>query len=141
NGYHGGTQATMGLTAHGNWKFKTSAVVNVKHAVPGYCYRCPLGLEYPNCEGKCARDTGEMIRYGPPGGGAGFIGGRIPGCGRAGDSAEGVLPDRLRDRPQARRAVHCGRGPDSVRPDRRTLLGLRKLGRHPGYGDDGEGTG
>src|SRR5881227_2416808 len=24
NGYHGGTQATMGLTAHGNWKFKSN---------------------------------------------------------------------------------------------------------------------
>src|SRR5215471_10881807 len=24
NGYHGGTQAAMGLTAHGNWKFKSS---------------------------------------------------------------------------------------------------------------------
>src|SRR5262249_3809418 len=27
NGYHGGTQATMGLTAHGSWKFKSSPVV------------------------------------------------------------------------------------------------------------------
>ena len=24
NGYHGGTQAAMGLTAHGTWKFKSN---------------------------------------------------------------------------------------------------------------------
>src|SRR5262245_49011924 len=48
NGYHGGTQAVMGLTAHGTWKFKSNPAVNVKHGLPGYCYRCPLGLEYPS---------------------------------------------------------------------------------------------
>src|SRR5439155_2016739 len=53
NGYHGGTQATMGLTAHSTWKFKSSPTVNVKHATPGYCYRCPYGLEYPSCDVKC----------------------------------------------------------------------------------------
>src|SRR6476469_7130490 len=31
NGYHGGTSATMGLTAHGTWKFKSNANLNVKH--------------------------------------------------------------------------------------------------------------
>jgi alanine-glyoxylate transaminase/(R)-3-amino-2-methylpropionate-pyruvate transaminase len=67
NGYHGGTQAAMGLTAHGNWKFKSSPVVNVKHATPGYCYRCPFGLEYPSCDVKCARDVEELIRYETPG--------------------------------------------------------------------------
>ncbi len=54
NGYHGGTQAAMGLTAHGNWKFKSNPTVGVKHATPGYCYRCPYGLEYPSCDIKCA---------------------------------------------------------------------------------------
>ena len=47
NGYHGGTQATMGLTAHGTWKFKSNPSVNVKHATPGYCYRCPYGWSIP----------------------------------------------------------------------------------------------
>ena len=55
NGYHGGTQATMALTAHGTWKFKSNPTVGVKHATPGYCYRCPFGLEYPSCDVKCAR--------------------------------------------------------------------------------------
>ena len=44
NGYHGGTQATMGLTAVGTWKFKSNPSLNVLHATPGYCYRCPFGL-------------------------------------------------------------------------------------------------
>ena len=34
NGYHGGSQATMGLTAHGTWKFKTNPTNGVKHAIP-----------------------------------------------------------------------------------------------------------
>src|SRR5712692_1512865 len=63
NGYHGSTQATMGLTAHGTWKFKTNAALNVKYATPGYCYRCPYGLEYPSCDVKCARDVEDLIRY------------------------------------------------------------------------------
>ncbi|HEX4589399.1 MAG TPA: aspartate aminotransferase family protein [Gemmataceae bacterium] len=83
NGYHGGTQATMGLTAHGNWKFKTSPVQNVKHATPGYCYRCPFGLEYPSCDVKCARDTEDLIRYETPGEVACFIGEPIQGVGGA----------------------------------------------------------
>jgi alanine-glyoxylate transaminase/(R)-3-amino-2-methylpropionate-pyruvate transaminase len=83
NGYHGGTQATMGLTAHGTWKFKSSPVVNVKHATPGYCYRCPYGLEYPSCEVKCARDLEELIRYETPGEVACFIAEPIQGVGGA----------------------------------------------------------
>ena len=51
----------MGLTAHGTWKFKSSPVVNVKHATPGYCYRCPYGLEYPSCE-VSADHSGEAQR-------------------------------------------------------------------------------
>src|SRR5919201_914293 len=40
NAYHGGTQGAMGLPAHGTWKFKSNPTSAVKHAVPGYCYRC-----------------------------------------------------------------------------------------------------
>jgi alanine-glyoxylate transaminase/(R)-3-amino-2-methylpropionate-pyruvate transaminase len=81
NGYHGGTQATMGLTAHGTWKFKSSPVVGVKHATPGYCYRCPYGLTYPSCELKCAKDVEPLIRHETPGEVAAFIGEPIQGVG------------------------------------------------------------
>jgi alanine-glyoxylate transaminase/(R)-3-amino-2-methylpropionate-pyruvate transaminase len=83
NGYHGNTQAAMGLTAHGTWKFKSNAAVNVKHATPGYCYRCPYGLEYPGCGVKCARDLEELIRYETPGEVACFIAEPIQGVGGA----------------------------------------------------------
>ncbi len=81
NGYHGGTSLPMGLTAHGNWKFKSNATVNVKHATPGYCYRCPFGLEYPSCELKCATDTEDLIKYETSGEIAAFIGEPIQGVG------------------------------------------------------------
>src|SRR5262245_42520441 len=83
NGYHGGTQATMGLTAHGTWKFKTNPTINVKNTTPGYCYRCPLGLTYPSCDVKCARDVEDVIRYETSGQVACFIGEPIQGVGGA----------------------------------------------------------
>ena len=81
NGYHGGTQATMGLTAHGSWKFKSNPTVGVKHATPAYCYRCPYGLEYPSCDLKCARDVEDLIRYETSGEVACFIAEPIQGVG------------------------------------------------------------
>jgi alanine-glyoxylate transaminase/(R)-3-amino-2-methylpropionate-pyruvate transaminase len=81
NAYHGGTQATMGLTAHSTWKFKSNLTVGVKYATPGYCYRCPYGLEYPSCDVKCARDMEDLIRYETPGEVACFIGEPIQGVG------------------------------------------------------------
>jgi alanine-glyoxylate transaminase/(R)-3-amino-2-methylpropionate-pyruvate transaminase len=81
NGYHGGTQAAMGLTAHGTWKFKSNPTAGVKHATPGYCYRCPYGLEYPSCDVKCARDVEDLIRYETPGEVACFIAEPIQGVG------------------------------------------------------------
>lgn len=81
NGYHGGTQGAMSLTAHGTWKFKASPSVGVKNATPGYCYRCPYGLEYPSCDVKCARDVEQLIRYETPGEVACFIAESIQGVG------------------------------------------------------------
>jgi alanine-glyoxylate transaminase/(R)-3-amino-2-methylpropionate-pyruvate transaminase len=81
NGYHGGTQGALGLTAVGTWKFKSSPVVNVRHATPGYCYRCPYGLEYPSCGVKCARDVEELIRHETSGEVACFIAEPIQGVG------------------------------------------------------------
>lgn len=79
--YHGGTQGAMSLTATGTWKFKSSPSANVKNATPGYCYRCPYGLEYPSCDVKCARDVESLIRYETTGEVACFIGEPIQGVG------------------------------------------------------------
>jgi len=79
--YHGGTQGAMSLTATGTWKFKSSPSANVKNATPGYCYRCPYGLEYPSCDVKCARDVESLIRYETAGEVACFIGEPVQGVG------------------------------------------------------------
>ncbi len=81
NAYHGGLQSTMGLTGHSTWKYATPHTFGVHHGMPGYCYRCPLGLEYPSCDVKCARDVGELIRYATSGDVAAFIAEPIMGVG------------------------------------------------------------
>lgn len=83
NAYHGGTAATMGITSHGNWKFKSNSQPNIQHTHPGYCYRCPYGLTYPSCELKCAHDIKNVIQYQTPGEIACFIGEPIQGVGGA----------------------------------------------------------
>ncbi len=62
HGYHGGSQTMMGLTGHSTWKYATPNSFGVHHGMPGYCYRCPMGLDYPSCDMKCARDIGELIK-------------------------------------------------------------------------------
>jgi alanine-glyoxylate transaminase / (R)-3-amino-2-methylpropionate-pyruvate transaminase len=81
NGYHGGTQGTMSLTAHGTWKFPSNPPSAVKNATPGYCYRCPYGLTYPSCDVRCARDVEDVIRYETSGAPACFIAEPIQGVG------------------------------------------------------------
>ena len=81
NSYHGGTSVPMSLTAHGTWKFKSNPSLNVLHSHAGYCYRCPLGLEYPSCDVKCAHDLENVIQYRTPGEIACFIGEPIQGVG------------------------------------------------------------
>jgi len=81
NAYHGGSQSAMALTAHSTWKYTTPHSFGVHHAMPGYCYRCPMGLSYPGCDLKCARDVGELIRFATPGEVAGFIAEPIMGVG------------------------------------------------------------
>lgn len=83
NCYHGGTATTMGLTAHGTWKFKSNSTAGIHHTHAGYCYRCPYGLEYPSCDLKCAHDVKEVIDYQTPGEVACFIGEPIQGVGGA----------------------------------------------------------
>jgi alanine-glyoxylate transaminase/(R)-3-amino-2-methylpropionate-pyruvate transaminase len=81
NCYHGGTATTMGLTAHGNWKFKSNQAQAIHHTHAGYCYRCPYGLTYPSCDLKCAHDIKSVIQYQTPGEVACFIGEPIQGVG------------------------------------------------------------
>jgi alanine-glyoxylate transaminase/(R)-3-amino-2-methylpropionate-pyruvate transaminase len=81
HGYHGGSPTTMALTGHSTWKYAAPHAFGVHHAIPGYCYRCPLGLEYPACDMKCAKDVGEVIKFSTSGQVAAFIAEPIMGVG------------------------------------------------------------
>ncbi len=81
NCYHGGSSMPMSLTAVGTWKFPVAGAGNIKHVVPGYCYRCPFGLEYPSCDLKCARSAEDVIRHETSGEIACFIGEPVQGVG------------------------------------------------------------
>jgi alanine-glyoxylate transaminase/(R)-3-amino-2-methylpropionate-pyruvate transaminase len=81
NAYHGGTSATMGLTAHSTWKFKSNPASAVRFAAAPYCYRCPYGLAYPSCGVRCAQDVEALIRYETSGEPACFIAETIQGVG------------------------------------------------------------
>lgn len=83
NAYHGGTQAAMGIGGIETWKFPSNPAPGIKHAEPGYCYRCPFGLEYPSCDLKCARDVESLIRQETSGRVACFVGEPIQGVGGA----------------------------------------------------------
>ncbi len=92
NGYHGGLSATMGMTAMSNWKFPLPGANGVKHATPGYCYRCPHGLEYPSCRMRCARALAEIIDYDTCGKVAAFIAEPIQGIGGVVEPPEEYFP-------------------------------------------------
>ncbi len=78
--YHGRSAMAMGLTGQGAWKLgpPTPGIV---HAHNAYCYRCPFGLTYPECDVRCARDMEELIRTSTGGRVAGFIAEPVQGVG------------------------------------------------------------
>lgn len=79
--YHGRSAVGMALTGQGVWRLDAVAP-GVVHAHNAYCYRCPFGLTYPNCEVRCAQDMEELIASTAPGGRiAGFIAEPIQGAG------------------------------------------------------------
>jgi len=64
-GYHGNSLGAAGA-ASGTVLYKRafeSIVPGFIHIPPPYCYRCPFGLEYPNCGLACARALENAIVY------------------------------------------------------------------------------
>jgi 4-aminobutyrate aminotransferase-like enzyme len=80
-GYSGRSMLAQSLTAHAPWRAVPTQIAAVKHAVSPYCYRCPLGLEYPSCNVKCADDIEELIQTTTVGRVAGFLAEPIQGVG------------------------------------------------------------
>jgi len=83
NGYHGGSQATMGLTSHHTWKFNVPHGFGVHHALAPDRYRGPWGYDAPDSGTKYADDVLDIIRFATPGKIAGFIAESIQGVGGA----------------------------------------------------------
>ena len=81
HGYSGRSLLAQSLTAHSRYRSVPTQIAGVKHALAPYCYRCPLGLQYPSCEVKCAKDIEELIQTTTTGQIAGFLAEPIQGVG------------------------------------------------------------
>ncbi|HEU4994887.1 MAG TPA: aspartate aminotransferase family protein [Gemmatimonadaceae bacterium] len=81
HGYSGRSLTAQSLTGQAPWRLLPTQMPGVKHALSPYCYRCPLGLEYPSCEIRCATDIEELIRTETTGQPAAFIAEPIAGVG------------------------------------------------------------
>jgi 4-aminobutyrate aminotransferase-like enzyme len=79
--YHGRSALAMTMTGHSAWRLGGAPQPGIVFAHNAYCYRCPFGLTYPDCEVKCARDVEELIRTTTSGHVAGMIAEPIQGVG------------------------------------------------------------
>ena len=79
--YSGSSSLAKGVTAQAPWRKSGVISVGVAHAINPYCYRCPLGLKYPDCEVACAKDVENLIQTGTSGQIAAFIAEPIQGVG------------------------------------------------------------
>ncbi len=79
--YSGGSQLAKAVTAQSPWRKSGIISQGIAHAVNPYCYRCPLGLTYPDCEVRCANDVDNLIQTGTSGNIAAFIAEPIQGVG------------------------------------------------------------
>ncbi len=62
--YHGSTAASIALTGDPRRWFAepNGKLGNVVFAPDAYCYRCPFGLSYPDCQVQCAEYVDYMIK-------------------------------------------------------------------------------
>lgn len=73
--FHGRTFGTLSVTGQsGRRSYSMGPYLgSVAFAPTPYCYRCPLGLEYPGCEIQCAKMIEDVIRYSTSNNVAAFI--------------------------------------------------------------------
>src|SRR4029077_3848120 len=69
------------MTGQAPWRKAGVISVGLSHAINPYCYRCPLGLRYPDCGVACAGDVENLIQTGTSGQIAGFLAEPIQGVG------------------------------------------------------------
>lgn len=80
-GLHGRTKLTMSLTGLSLWRTDTSPVGGISFAPNAYCYRCPYGKRYPECDMACANEIETIIKTATSGQVAAFIAEPIQGNG------------------------------------------------------------
>jgi len=61
--YHGASSAAFTLSGDARGRHQPPGLLNVLHALPPYCYRCPFGQTYPACGLRCAEHVGELIDW------------------------------------------------------------------------------
>jgi len=81
NSYHGRSFGALGITGNRNWAATSFTPLKVSHAIEPYCYRCPLGLSYPECGVACAEDLRNVIETTTTGEPAAMIAEPIQGVG------------------------------------------------------------
>ncbi|HEX2712198.1 MAG TPA: aspartate aminotransferase family protein [Candidatus Acidoferrales bacterium] len=79
--YAGASALAKSVTGQAPWRKAGVISVGVAHAINPYCYRCPLGLKYPDCGVACANDVENLIQTGTSGQIAAFIAEPIQGVG------------------------------------------------------------
>ncbi|MEM9079249.1 MAG: aminotransferase class III-fold pyridoxal phosphate-dependent enzyme [Verrucomicrobiota bacterium] len=90
NCYHGGSHSTMGLTAHGTWKYNTPQGFGIHHALNPDPYRGPFAGHADQAT-DYANDVKQLIEFTTPGRVAGFIAESIQGVGGSIVFPEGYL--------------------------------------------------
>jgi 4-aminobutyrate aminotransferase len=81
NSYHGRSFGAIGITGNKGWSATSFSPLNVSYALSPYCYRCPLGLSYPDCGVACAEDVRNVIETTTTGEPAAMIAEPIQGVG------------------------------------------------------------
>jgi 4-aminobutyrate aminotransferase-like enzyme len=81
HGYSGGSTIARSMTGQAPWRKGGVVSVGFSHAINPYCYRCPLGMKYPDCGVACANDVESLIQTGTSGHIAAFIAEPIQGVG------------------------------------------------------------
>jgi 4-aminobutyrate aminotransferase-like enzyme len=79
--YHGRTSYTVAMAGMSNWRNYGPQSSGVAFVPNPYCYRCPLGMEYPSCEIACAKAVRRTIETQTSGSPAAMIAETVAGVG------------------------------------------------------------
>jgi len=80
HGYSGRSSLARGMTGINTWR-RATIEVGIVHVMNPYCYRCPLGMTYPDCGVACANDIEQVIQTSTSGRIAGLMAEPIQGVG------------------------------------------------------------